>query len=187
LALLRRNSDLGAKSIAMNTFDAVVLAVTLIAILMGFNAGLLRSVATIVGYLIAAPIAIKITPAASALVTGQAPTGPDRTWWVMCGLFVVTGVLISALLRYAVSEFTGRDVNLLDRIGGGVFGAIRIGLVAVLVVLVFDRIIPADRQPPFLADSRLRPMLSLAGHAGLKSLPPDVAEFIDQLKRERGI
>jgi membrane protein required for colicin V production len=58
---------------------------------------------------------------------------------------------------------------------------------AVLMVVIFDRIIPAGREPAFLTGSRLRPMLSQAGQAGLRSLPPDIADYIDRLKRERGI
>ena len=54
-----------------------------------------------------------------------------------------------------------------------------------LLVLIFDRMIPPGRDPPFLADSRLRPILSKAGQAGLKSLPPEAADFIDRLKRAR--
>ncbi len=46
----------------MNPFDAVVATVAIFAIVMGFNAGLLRSLATILGYLIAAPVAVAITP-----------------------------------------------------------------------------------------------------------------------------
>jgi membrane protein required for colicin V production len=171
----------------MNPFDAVVYAVALVAIVMGFHAGLMRSLATILGYLIAAPIAVAVAPAVTARVPEQFTMSPDKTWLVLCGVLLVVGVVVSALLRYAVSEFTGPDVNLLDRLAGALLGAARIGLVAVLIVLVFDRIIPADRQPPFLADSRLRPILSVAGQKGLKSLPPDVAELIDRLKRERGI
>jgi membrane protein required for colicin V production len=70
---------------------------------------------------------------------------------------------------------------------GAFFGAVRIVLLAVLMVLIFDRIIPPDRQPAFLADSKLRPILSAAGRQGLRSLPPDLAETIDRLKRERGL
>jgi len=70
---------------------------------------------------------------------------------------------------------------------GAVLGAVRIFLVAVLVVVAFDRIIPTDRQPPFLVGSRLRPYLSAAGQKGLQSLPPDVEDYIDRLKRERGL
>jgi len=171
----------------MNPFDAVVYAVALIAVVTGFNSGLLRSLATILGYLIAAPIALAIAPGITGLVSAQLGTTPDKTWLVLCVVFLTLGLVVSALLRHAVGALTGPEVGLGDRAAGAVLGAVRIGLVAVLVVLIFDRIIPAGRQPAFLTDSRLRPYLSQAGQKGLKSLPPEVDAYIDRLKRERGI
>ena len=53
--------------------------------------------------------------------------------------------------------------------------------------MVFDRLIPPGREPEFLSGSRLRPILSEAGRQGLRQLPPDVTEFIDRVKRERGL
>ena len=41
---------------SMNIFDAVVLGFTLVAIAFGFHAGLLRSLAAILGYVVAAPL-----------------------------------------------------------------------------------------------------------------------------------
>jgi membrane protein required for colicin V production len=46
-------------------------------------------------------------------------------------------------------------------------------------------LIPASLQPAYLVGSRLRPLLSIAGQKGFKSLPPDVIAYIDQLKRNR--
>jgi membrane protein required for colicin V production len=66
-------------------------------------------------------------------------------------------------------------------------GAIRIVLLAVLLVLILECIIPAGREPAWLAGSELRPVLSQAGASGLRSLPPDVADYIDGLKRDRGL
>ena len=63
----------------------------------------------------------------------------------------------------------------------------RIFLIAVLVVVIFDRAIPAGREPSFLIGWRLRPYLSAAGRAGLQSLPPEVEKTVDRLKRERGL
>jgi membrane protein required for colicin V production len=54
-------------------------------------------------------------------------------------------------------------------------------------VLIFDRLLPANQQPAFMADSTLRPMLSAAGQMGLKSLPPDLVAAIDRLKKDRHI
>jgi membrane protein required for colicin V production len=64
---------------------------------------------------------------------------------------------------------------------------VRVALIAITLVLVFDRIIPAGRDPDFLAGSLLRPAFSLAAQKGLKSLPPETASFIDQIRQRRQI
>ena len=170
----------------MNAFDAVVAAVAVLAIVLGFNAGLLRSLATIFGYLIAAPLAVAISPYVTAIALGRS-MAPANAWLMLVIVFVAAGAGISALLRIVVGEFVGPDVGAFDRVAGAALGAVRIGLIAVLIVVVFDRVIPADRQPQFLVGSNLRPYLSAAGQAGLRSLPPEVDSYIDRVKRERGL
>jgi membrane protein required for colicin V production len=95
--------------------------------------------------------------------------------------------VLSAFFRAAVSAAVGEEIGVPDRFAGAALGAVRVGLLAVLMVLIFDRIIPANRQPPFLAQSRLRPFLSAAGHSGLRSLSPEVVAQIDRLKKAHGI
>jgi membrane protein required for colicin V production len=171
----------------MNPFDAAVYLLLLVAAVMGFRSGLLRSLATILGYVAATPVAVGTTPALSLFLTQRFHMPPAQNGPVLFAILLVTGMIFSALLRRAVSDLAGPEVGILDRLSGAMLGAVRIGLLAVVMVLVFDRIIPADRQPAFLAGSQLRPYLLPAGRAGLKSLPPDVADYIDRLKRERGI
>jgi membrane protein required for colicin V production len=171
----------------MNSFDAVVYAVTVVAVVTGFKAGLLRSMATILGYVIAMPLAVTLTPLAAALLSDRA-SGPAAQGGVLFFVvFLATGMLFAAVFRFGVNELIGPSVSLPDRLAGSLLGAVRIGLVAVTIVLIFDRIIPANRQPAFLAGSKLQPILLAAGQQGLKSLPPDVTAYIDQLKRERRI
>jgi membrane protein required for colicin V production len=171
----------------VNAFDIVVSVVAMVAIVIGFNAGLLRSLATILGYLIAAPIAVAISPGIATHAIGETARSPDQASLILGIVFIGIGIIVSALLRIAVSEFIGTDIGLFDRLAGAALGAARIGLVAILVVLVFDRIIPTDGQPQFLAHSQLRPYLSTVGQKGLRSLPPDIEAYIDRLKRDRGI
>jgi membrane protein required for colicin V production len=171
----------------MNLFDAAIYLCLIVAIIAGFRSGLLRSLATIFGYLCAAPLAVAAAPYLKPILAGQFHLSPAQNWLVLFGIFVAIGMVLSALLRMAVGELIGPDVSVPDRAAGAVLGAVRIVLLAVLMVVIFDRIIPAGREPAFLAGSQLRPILSQAGQAGLKSLPPDVADTIDRLKRERGI
>jgi membrane protein required for colicin V production len=171
----------------MNLFDAFVTAAALVAIVMGFTSGLLRSVATILGYLLAAPLAVAITPRIVPFVIGSGTLPPDQSWLPVVVVFVALGIAFGVLFRNVLNEFVDDEISLFDRVAGAILGAIRIFLVAVLVVVVFDRIIPADHEPPFLAGSKLRPYLSAAGQKGLESLPPEIDDYIDRLKRERGI
>jgi membrane protein required for colicin V production len=170
-----------------NPFDVAVIVVAIIAIVTGFNSGLLRSLATIFGYLCAAPVAVTATPPLARLLDTQFHLPPAQLWVVFILVVVVAGMVLSALCRAAVSELTGSEIGIVDRMAGAVLGAVRILLLAVLMVLIFDRIIPAGREPAFLKGSKLQPILLEAGRQGLKTLPPDVAEYIDRLKREHGI
>ena len=166
-------------------FDAAVYLVMFVAVVAGFNSGFLRSTMTILAYVAAMPIAVAVTP----LIAPALASEPRALWGekslLFFGIFLVVGMVLGALLRLAVSEAVGSRIGIPDRLAGSVLGAVRVGLVAVLLVLVFDRLIPPGREPAFLRGSQLKPYLSVAAQAGLRSLPPETTAFIDQLKRER--
>jgi membrane protein required for colicin V production len=90
-------------------------------------------------------------------------------------------------MRMAVDESIGPEAGIGDRLAGAALGAIRVGLVAITLVLTFDRLVPPDRQPAYLTSSQLRPLLLVAGQTGLRTLPPDVTAYIDRLKKDRQI
>ena len=171
----------------MNVFDGVVLAVVLLLALLGFRAGLLRSLGDILGFVIAAPVAVALTPyfAPAASTAATSPWGQSSV--VFFVLLLAGGLLFAQMLRFVIGDVMGDDIQLWDRSGGFVLGAIRALLVALTIVLVFDRIIPAGRDPAYLKGSTLRPILSRVAQSGLRSLPPEVTSYIDRLKRERGI
>jgi len=174
-------------SSSLNSFDAVVIFIAAVAVVMGFMTGLLRSLATILGYVAAAPVAVLAAPTLSAFLSQRRGLPQVQNGIVFFAVFLVAGIVLGALLRTAVNGMVGPKVGLPDRLAGAILGAVRIGLVAILVVLVFDKVIPRNLEPDFLAGSRLRPILSKAGQMGLKSLPPEVDTYIERLKRERGL
>jgi membrane protein required for colicin V production len=90
-------------------------------------------------------------------------------------------------MRMALDDAIGQEAGLGDRLAGAALGAVRVGLVAISYVLIFDQLVPSDGQPKYLAGSQLRPLLSMAGQKGFKSLPPDVVAYIDRLKKDRRI
>ena len=173
--------------LTINPFDAAIYLCLAVAMIAGLRSGLLRSLATIFGYLAAAPVAVAAAPYLTPVLTEQFRLPPAQVWLAYFGVFLVVGFVLGALLRIAIGELVGPDISAPDRAAGAMLGAVRIVLLAVLMVVIFDRVIPAGREPAFLTGSQLRPLLSQAGQAGLKSLPPDIAEYIDRLKRARGL
>lgn len=170
----------------MNSFDLAVYAALGIAIGFGFRTGLLRSAMTILAYLLAAPIAVSLMP----MIVPQVASNPNaplfQNWIWFFGIFLVVGMLLGYIGRFVLDD-TISEAGIGDRLGGAALGAIRVGLVATTLVLVFDQIVPANRQPPFLAGSHLRPLFSALGQMGFKSLPPEAAAAIDRIKQERRI
>jgi membrane protein required for colicin V production len=175
------------KSSPMNSFDAVVFLALIVATVTGFNAGLLRSAATILAYLIAMPIAVMMMPLVSTGTDGKLGSPLLQNSPLLFGIFLITGIVLGKFMRMAIDETVGPQAGIADRLAGAALGAVRIGLVAVTLVLTFDQLTPSGRQPAFLAGSQLRPLLSEAGQRGFKSLPPDVVAYIDRLKKDRRI
>jgi len=170
----------------MNTFDLAVMIALVVAIFGGFATGLLRSAVTILAYLIAMPLAVWVMSYVPPLDEQYAsPLGHNMGFFF--GAFLIIGMGLGKLARMMVDEAAGDEPGLLDRLGGGILGAIRVGLVATSVVLVFDQILPAGREPSFLKGSQLRPLFSQASQKGFRALPPDVTAAIDRFKRERHI
>lgn len=171
----------------VNTFDAFIYALLFLAVVMGFMTGMLRSLATIFGYLAAMGMVLAFAPQLAPVLTAQFKLTPSQTWIALGVFFIVAGMMLGALFRMVINEMVGPKVSIPDRAAGAVLGATRVILVAVVVVLAFDRIIPPGRDPAFLRGSQWRPVLSQAGRQGLNALPPEVEQYIDRLKRQRGL
>ena len=172
---------------SLNIFDALIYLAAIVAVVTGFSAGFIRSVATIIAYVAAAPIAVATVPLLAPALSGKSGATSTGDSVLLVGVFLIAGFVLGKLLRLAVDEAFGPSVGVLDRVAGALLGAVRVGVIAITLVLIFDQIIPTNRQPGFLAGSQLRPLLSTVAQASLKSLPPDITRTIDQLKRERGI
>ncbi|MEH2472343.1 membrane protein required for colicin V production [Nitrobacteraceae bacterium AZCC 2161] len=171
----------------MNSFDAIVYIGLAAAMVIGFRAGLLRSVVTILGYFLAMPIAALATKLIVPQIDTNAGAATVQNSLVFFGAFLVSGIVLGSVLRMAVDDMIGADIGIGDRLAGAALGAVRIGLIAVTLVLIFELMLPASMQPSYMTGSQLRPFLLLAGEKGFKSLPPDVTAYIDKWKRDHRI
>jgi len=171
----------------MNLFDAAVLVTALLAVVMGFNAGLLRSLATILAYAIAAPAALAVTPLLNTVFADRFEPTPANLALLFVGVFLGFGLLFGMVARRAVGGVAGTHVMFADRLLGALLGLVRIGPLAVLMVMIFAAIIPPGREPAWLLESKSRPYFAAAGESGLRSLPPELSNYIERLKRQHGL
>jgi membrane protein required for colicin V production len=171
----------------MNSFDVVVYLALVIAVVIGFNTGLLRSAITILAYLFAMPIAVAATSLLAPQIGGKFGSPLAQNSLLFFGSFLIAGMVLGKVGRMALDDTIGPEAGIGDRLGGAALGAVRTGLVAITLVLVFDQLVPSDRQPAFLTGSQLRPLLSTAGQKGFQSLPPDVAATVNRLKQAQHI
>src|SRR5205085_8374019 len=97
----------------MNSFDAAVLAVVVMLAIMGFRAGLLRSLADILGFVIAAPLAVALTPYFSKAAGSAAAAGSplENTSLVFFGLFLIGGLLLAQLIRLMIAGLVGDGIH----------------------------------------------------------------------------
>ena len=171
----------------MNSFDVVVYLALVFAMVVGFNTGLLRSAITILAYLFAMPIAVAATSLLAPQIGGKLGSPQLQNSLLFFGTFLIAGMVLGKVARMALDDTIGPEAGIGDRLGGAALGAVRVGMVAITLVLAFDQLVPTNLQPAFLTGSQLRPLLSKAGQLGFKSLPPEVTAAIDRLKQERRI
>ncbi len=103
----------------MNIFDAVIIAAALVAIVMGYRSGLLRSLATIFGSCRRRACRQSCwrqnsRPDVPALI----PSGGESNGILFFVIFLVVGIVMAALLRSSVSAAVGETVSTPDRIAG---------------------------------------------------------------------
>jgi len=71
-----------------NSFDLAVYACLFVAVVMGFMTGLLRSLATIIGYICGAGIAVAATPKTLSLLANYPKIPTPQTWIVVVAIFI---------------------------------------------------------------------------------------------------
>ena len=81
----------------MNSFDAVVYLGLIIAVVIGFNTGLLRSAIAILAYIAAMPIAMGLVPLVSPQLDGQHALPFAQNSPLFFGAFLVIGMVLGKL------------------------------------------------------------------------------------------
>ncbi|MDR3468803.1 MAG: CvpA family protein [Xanthobacteraceae bacterium] len=107
---------------SINSFDVGMLLALAVSAVAGWRAGLIRSLASILGYLSAAPLAVAVSSRVSApggaLGAIEASGAGIGDFGTFLAILLAAGLLIGALLRFAADDLFGRGVHPADRAGG---------------------------------------------------------------------
>src|SRR5215467_14143360 len=99
-----------------NWFDLAIYICLFVAVVVGFMTGLLRSLATIFGYI--AGMGVAEAPRVTPLLTTHLKIPTVQTWIVIVAIFVAAGAGLSALLRLALNEMVGPNISVPDHVAG---------------------------------------------------------------------
>jgi membrane protein required for colicin V production len=100
----------------MNSFDAAVSLGLVVAVVTGFNAGLLRSAVTILAYLIAMPIAISAMSLMSPHIGGNISSPLTQNSLLLFGIFLIVGIVLGKGMRMALDDTFGPGGGIGDRL-----------------------------------------------------------------------
>src|SRR3984957_13265535 len=119
----------------MNSFDAAICIGLLIAVVTGFNAGLLRSGVTILAYLIAMPVTVW---AMSMLYRGIGiELSLTQNSPFFFGIFLVIGLVLGKFMRMAVDDAIGPSAGIGDRLCCAALAFVFFGLFSITRLVFF--------------------------------------------------
>src|SRR5260221_13524605 len=110
--------------ISTNLFDLAIYICLFIAVVLGFMTGLLRSLATIIGYVCGMGVAVAAGPKRTPPLTSYLKMPTPQTWIGFVALFFAAGAGNSALLRFWGSGMIGPHFSIPRRLAGGRAGAL---------------------------------------------------------------
>ena len=138
----------------LNNLDFVILAIVLVSALIALNRGLIKEVLSIVGWVLSTVIILYALPPALPFVKKYIGNGLIAGIATSLTLFVVFFVIWIYSTSSIIGKIRTSKLNGLDRFLGLFFGVMRAFLLIVLFNIMMSWIIPNEKQPELLADSK---------------------------------
>ena len=138
----------------LNNLDFIILAIVLVSALIALNRGLIKEVLSIVGWGLSTIIIVYTLPACVPFVKKYIENGIIAGVATSLALFVIFFIVWIYTTSSVVGKIRTSKLNGLDRFLGLFFGVMRAFLLIVLFYIMMSWIIPNDKQPELLADSK---------------------------------
>ncbi len=160
----------------MNNLDILLLLVAGLSVVAGLMKGLIREVFSLAGVLLGIILALIFSPQLSVFLGRWIPyenAAYGAALFVIFTLTIVAATLLSHVLTKVIEV---ASLGFVNRLLGGLFGAVRGALIGLIIVLGLTLIL--DPGHDILASSRVTPYLALGARAVAPVLPADVRESL---------
>ena len=159
----------------MQSYDMVMIAVLVVATLVGAWRGLVWQLASLLSMAASYFIALKISPIVTPWFGGQPPWNRIVVMFVLC---VLTALVIWGVFRKLAGMLTRLRLKVLDRQFGAVVG-LGVGVVLCVVITLFAVALLPETERQAVARSRSGYYIAV----GLAKLPMILPEEIDEVVR----
>ncbi len=157
----------------MNPFDMAIIVVVGYCIIRGIFRGLIKEVASIVGLVAGFYVAYSyhgaMAPLFSKWIAEPAYVKIASFIFLFCSVFLII-VLTGMLIRFVVKLVL---LGVVDRIFGGVFGALKAALIVSFAYVVLITFLPAGGAA-VVSESKLAPQLNMIARGIISVVPEEV-------------
>ena len=154
--------------------DLGLLAVVLVSALLAMLRGFTREVLAIAAWIAAAAAAVYLYPYLLPFIKPYLSKEPWNKIASATVIFFAALILVTIITVNLSDAVLDSKVGALDRSLGFLFGAARGFLLCVVAFLFFTILDPADKQPDWVRNARMRPILQNVGDDVQAMLPHDL-------------
>jgi membrane protein required for colicin V production len=166
--------------------DLGLIVVVLISAFLAMMRGFTREVLAIASWVGAGVAAYYLHPFVLPYVKPYVTKEAVAVALAAAAVFLVALILVSVITLRISDAILDSKVGALDRSLGFVFGAARGLLLCIIGFAFFDWLVPAQTQPQWIKDARMRPFLLASEEHLLALLPDDPEKLLGKLKKPLG-
>ncbi len=162
--------------------DLSLIVVILISALLAMLRGFTREVLAIASWIVAAAAGAYLYPYLLPYVKPYVSKEPWASIASATAIFFVALILVSIITVNLSDAILDSRVGALDRSLGFLFGAARGFILCVIAFVFFQMLDPVDKQPIWVKNARMRPLLQSVGDDMQAMLPHDLLNKIIKTK-----
>ena len=158
--------------------DLGLIGVILISALLAMLRGFTREILAIASWIAAAAAGLYLYPYLLPYVKPHLGKEPWASIASATAIFIVALIVVSIITVNLSDAILDSKVGALDRSLGFLFGAARGFILCVIAFVFFSILSPADKQPDWVRNAKMRPLLQSVGTDMQAMLPHDLLNNI---------